>query len=135
MNQFFAREWHRKETEKREDRRKRNEVQNINRQLHRILSVLVNKVDKSAYEDQVRFISRDVVNCSLWQIRYANNYENPKVAVAQATLIELVIKTERKKEWNHLLLTSERLVQHLHHINTNAYHEHKLLKNKVLVAK
>lgn len=131
MNQFFAREWHRKETEKREDLRKKNDIRNINRQLSEILSFLVNKVDKSTYEPQVRLMERVVVRCTLWQIRYANNYENPKVAIAQAVLIDLVVKTEEKKEWEHLLMKSERLIQHLYRIDTSTNQEYRLLKEKI----
>lgn len=92
----FAYNWYLEREQKKKEAYRRNEVSIINHQLQRILKSMVSQIDIEKYEKEIRYLENQyqVVGCSIVNLAWANNFENEKVALAQALLINLLARNE-----------------------------------------
>lgn len=95
MNNFTY-NWYLEREQKKKEAYRRNEVSIINHQLQRILKSMVSQIDIEKYEKEIRYLENQyqVVGCSIVNLAWANNFENEKVALAQALLINLLARNE-----------------------------------------
>lgn len=87
--------WFMAQEEKEEMARKRNQLHLINSNLQNLLRKLVSEgIEKEAYQDIERKLSRQygVVQCTLWRLQWANNFERAEVALAQGLLIKRILE-------------------------------------------
>jgi len=125
MDNYFAHQWYQKEQKKKEDAHRANTISLINRNLNNLLSRLSNKIDKDVYDDIVSSLEQVLVSSGIWHLQYRNNFENPKVAIAQASLISLITKHEKKKEWMYFEHEAERFMHQLQFVYSNAHYEYR----------
>lgn len=91
MDNYFAVNWYEKQKSRREESIRNQDTSDINRQLNNILQQIESKIEKERFQLQEQSVQRHLVQSSIWQLGYRNNFENPQVAIEQAVLIYLVV--------------------------------------------
>lgn len=96
-NNHFAMQWWMKEEEKRKNRQHSNQTHLINNQLSNAIMRLSADVDRADYEAFEHEYNRHLVQSGIWYLRYANNFEDPRVMGVQAAWIALIFEEEEKR--------------------------------------
>lgn len=125
--------WYEKQKEKSELLRKAHEVTIINQGLRELLIKLNFKLEnKDKYEDfEFRLRNEyNVVQSTLWDLKWRNNFESEKVALAQGLLLNHILKTENKKEFSYIENQLEMFMRRVGNIDTNTQIRYNQLKEQ-----
>lgn len=108
---IYGMQWWEKEQERKKKASENFEANNINRQLNNMIQKLRYNVvqDESVYEEYVRFANSRLVQCSIWDITYRNNMENPIVGVLQYYLALAILIKDGGEENEYMLHELRRL--------------------------
>lgn len=92
----MAHQWWEREQERKENSRNQYNAHLINNQLHQMIRSLKHQFvkDKGVYESFVKAANRHLQSCSLWDIKYLNNLENPEVSILQYFLVYSILDKE-----------------------------------------
>lgn len=86
--------WYTKEHERKKEHHVKNEAVLINQQLKILLKCVQSFINREDYLQEARKQSHPIVQSSIWNITWRNNMENPKVALAQAMLLECILQRD-----------------------------------------
>lgn len=115
--------WYEKQQEKKRDNHKANEISLLNQGLKRQLKRVQSFIKRQDYLEESRKLSRPIVQSNIWDIGWRNNLENPEVAVAQAMLIQTVLKREGSmiKNSNSIQHEVDNLMRRLGNVDWGMY--------------
>lgn len=118
-------DFYQREQKRKEEGYKSNQIFLHNQQLQHILKPLLHKIDRKNYEKEEREANRMCVQCSIWDLKYRNNFENPKVAITQANFISLILEREAIENKNYLKQETERIMYQLQHVYPHTFQYYK----------
>lgn len=124
MNHFYAHQWYENEQKKKEEFRKSQEISLINRNLQNILHRMERWFDRKDYEEEARAVNRLLVQSHIWDMTYANNFENEQVAFEQGLLIYTILIRESFEDKHCLLNEVDRFMRQLGNIDWGLYVEY-----------
>lgn len=130
---FAGYHWFMEEEKKREERMKANHLSILNRELQILIKELKYKIDWKKYKKVANRLEHEyrVVQSSLWNLTWMNNFESADVAVAQGLLINTIIKNEEivnKVKYDNQL---NGLMKRLGNIDWSAYLKYGQMKNRI----
>ena len=104
---------------KQEKRREAQDVSFVNNHLRVLIQELKRYVNKEDYKEDVRKLTRHIGHVDLWNVRYLNFLEDPRVALAQGVLAWRIIEREEIPYKNRERNKVERLIRMLGHVDWN----------------
>lgn len=122
---YFLMKWYEKEKEKRQNALNHEQIMRINQQLQSILLRLQVNIDQQQYEDVIHKFSYSIVQSSIWNLKYRNNFENPEVALAQAVLIQTIIMRENMNSQRYIKQVVDNLMIQLSHVSPLIYQDYR----------
>lgn len=126
-------DWWMKEQEKKKDLVRANEIALINRQLQELLHRIAHKIDRAKYKKEADQAGRGkLVQCSIWNITYRNNMENPDVALSQGLLISYILKHEEMENKSRFQEEVDILMRRLGNVDWGLYLEYGRLRGRVV---
>jgi len=124
MNHFYAHQWYEKEQKRKEEFQKKQNISLINRNLQRILHQMEGSIHREDYEKEASVVNRMLIQSHIWNMTYANNFENGQVAVEQGLLIYTILMRESLENKTYYLNEVERYMRQLAHVDYNLYLEY-----------
>ncbi|RKO61886.1 hypothetical protein, partial [Caldibacillus debilis] len=118
-------QWWMDEEKKRKEQQRKNDLVLINRQLQRLVKNVEQNIERTHYEEVTRQLENryQVVQSSLWNLSWANNFESERVAVAQGLLIAHILKHEDFEGKGHVENKTKALMRRLSNVDWGAYQE------------
>ena len=136
MNLYDGYQWFLEQERKRKEQMKKNQLSIINHQLQKLLSEVCHWIaDWKKYDDvENQLVHRfGIVQSSLWDLRWANNYESEKVAVAQGLLISHILEHEQFEQRNYLSDRLEYFMRQFGNIDWPAYLDYQHWKGQAIL--
>lgn len=127
-------EWYMKNEKRKEIARDKNEIGLINRQLQQALMKLGSVIDKEKYQDETMEINRHLVQSSIWELNYRNNYESERVALLQGLFISYILNKEGlEKDQAGLQHDVDRYLRQLGNVDWSLYIEYGRKKGEQFI--
>ncbi|MFF2531311.1 hypothetical protein ACFVS2_20625 [Brevibacillus sp. NPDC058079] len=110
-----------------------NDIALLNRQLQELLHRMIPKIDQTKYQQEAeRAGCRKLVKCTIWNIAYRNNMENPDVVLCQGLFIAYLLNSERNLEEKNLYVQKlDALMRRFRNIEWAKYRTYLRLKGQV----
>jgi len=123
---YFVHQWWMDEEKKRKEQQRKNDLVLINRQLQRLVKNVEQNIERTHYEEVTRQLENryQVVQSSLWNLSWTNNFESETVAVAQGLLLACILKHENFEGKRHAEKETERLMRQLGNVDWKSYQEY-----------
>lgn len=123
---YFVHQWWMDEEKKRKEQQRKNDLVLINRQLQRLVKNVEQNIERTHYEEVTRQLENryQVVQSSLWNLSWTNNFESETVAVAQGLLLACILKHENFEGKRHAEEETERLMRQLGNVDCKSYQEY-----------
>lgn len=123
---YFVHQWWMDEEKKRKEQQRKNDLVLINRQLQRLVKNVEQNIERTHYEEVTRQLENryQVVQSSLWNLSWTNNFESETVAVAQGLLLACILKHENFEGKRHAEEETERLMRQLGNVDWKSYQEY-----------
>jgi hypothetical protein len=116
--------WYLNEEKKRKEQQEKNEISLLNRRLQQLLMEMKPQIDVEKYREQTKKIERKLVQSSIWNLRYLNNFENKEVVLEQGLLITHILNHETISNTRYLMDEVERVMRQLGNIDWVLYGEY-----------
>jgi hypothetical protein len=122
-------DWFAKQQADKKQAMEESQISNINHQLRQLIMGLPGTIAKEKYDSITNEARKFLVQSTLWNLSYRNNFENPQVAVAQAILIVKVAKDENLDNKRYLIDQADRFMGQLGHIDWNMRIKYNQMKS------
>ena len=121
---LYGLKWYEEQEKKRKDRQEKSEVSLINRNLQNILRSVEKEIDKSQVKAQEGHINNLLISSNIWNMSYANNFENKKIALEQGIFIHLLLQMVNSDKRKRLEVEVDRFMRQLGNIDWSLYLEY-----------
>lgn len=125
--------WYERDRKKKKERERANDISLINRQLQQLLNEVKHKINWKKYEKVANILEyrHRVKQSSLWNLSWANNFEDKEVALAQGVLIYHIIKNEELTDSALYLHRVDKLMKRLGSVDSGVYLKYCQLKDSI----